>query len=392
LSKGILLTIRLFCNPDLMKRAVPYLAAAVGIAAMLWAAGGNTVTSTSDDFPCFYRAAQLVGTPALYRPGQYDFPGFEIPYMRLPVYAKILQPLTRLGYKRARNLWTGVMVAFMASAFWLWPLKRSDAIAPIAMLACAASPVLSSLGVGQDVAIVMLLVAVSARLLLTGRPSAAGLAASIIFAVKLTYLPAIALVFLVRSRRALAALVAGCLLQFGVSCRIQGGLAWLQDYARVIRDFADPVGLHMPTVYRVLGGGLPFFVAACAIYGCLLLMARGVPVEVALTAALPVAIVAAPHGYIYDFATAVPLFACVLSLDTWAGRAAILALTPLPYALLTNEKFERPVAAVLVLAVALACRQIWRTNRIFQPRRDAKKLCNSAVASAPSTPSTIPMR
>jgi hypothetical protein len=121
-------------------------------------------------------------------------------------------------------------------------------------------------------------------------------------------------------------------------------------------------------------------------------MARSVPIEIALTAALPVAIVAA-HGYIYDFATAVPLFAYVLSLDTWAGRAAILALTPLPYALLTNERFERPVAAILVLAVAVACRQVSSAaSRIVQPRRDAKKPCNMAVASAPSTPSTISIR
>jgi hypothetical protein len=209
LSKGILLTPLLFCNPDFMKHGLTYLAAAVGLAAMVWAAGGNTVTSASDDFPCFYRAAQLVGTPALYQAGQYDFPGFQIPYMRLPVYAKVFQPLARLTYQRARRVWTSLMVVFMASAFWLWPLKRSDAFAKIAMLVCAASPVLSCLGVGQDVGIVMLLAAVSARLLLAGRPTAAGLVASIIFAVKLTYLPAIALVFLVRSRRTLAALVAG---------------------------------------------------------------------------------------------------------------------------------------------------------------------------------------
>lgn len=255
-----------------------------------------------------------------------------------------------------------------------------------------ASPVLSSIGVGQDVAIVMLLVALSARLLLRGRPLAAGLAASIVFAVKLTYLPAIALVFLVRSRRALTALVAGCAVQFAISCGIQGGLGWLQDYAKVMRAFADPSGAHMPTVHTILGGGLLFFIAAAAIYGCLLRIARGVPVEVALTAALPVAIVAAPHGYIYDFASAVPLFAFVLSLDTWAGRVAILALTPLPYALLTNERFERPAAALLVLSVALACREVWSMSRNVQPRRDAKKPCNSAVASAPSTPSTISIR
>ncbi len=377
-----------------MKHGLTYLAAAVGLAAMAWAAAGNTVTSASDDFPCFYRAAQLAGTPALYQAGQYDFPGFRIPYMRLPVYAKLLQPLTRLGYKQARRVWTSLMVMIMASAFWLWPLKRSDAIGTMAMLACAASPVLSSLGVGQDVAVVMLLVAVSARLLLAGRPSAAGLIASIVFAVKLTYLPAIALVFLVRSRRALAALVAGCALQFGISCWIQGGLAWLQDYSKVMRAFADPLGgAHMPTIHTVLGGGLLFFIAACASYACLLRMSLRVPIEVALTAALPVAIIAAPHGYIYDFASAVPLFAYVLSFDTWAGRAAILALTPFPYVLLTNEKFERPVAAVLVLAVALACRQVSSTaSPAVQPRRDAKKRCNNAVASAPSTPSTISIR
>ena len=375
-----------------MKHGLTYLAAAVGLAAMVWAAAGNTVTPASDDFPCFYRAAQLVGTPALYQAGKYDFPGFQIPYMRLPVYAKVFQPLAHLSYRQARSVWTSLMVVIMASAFWLWPLKRSDAIAPIAMLACAASPVLSSLGVGQDVAVVMLLVAVSAHFLLAGRSSAAGLAASIVFAVKLTYLPAIALVFLVRSRRALAALVAGCALQFGISCWIQGGLGWLQDYAKVMRAFADPAGAHMPTIHTVLGGGLLFFIAACAIYGCLLRMALRVPIEVALTAALPVAIIATPHGYIYDFASAVPMFAYVLSLDTWAGRAAILALTPLPYVLLTNERFERPVAAILVFAVALACRQLWNTSLTVQPRRDAKKRCNSAVASAPSTPSTISIR
>jgi len=119
-------------------------------------------------------------------------------------------------------------------------------------------------------------------------------------------------------------------------------------------------------------------------------MAARVPVEVALTAALPVAIIAAPHGYIYDFASAVPLFVYVLSLDTWAGRAAILALTPLPYVLLTNQAFERPAAAILVLAVALACRQVWCMSA--QPRREAKKRCNSAVASAPITPSRISIR
>lgn len=207
---------------------------------------------------------------------------------------------------------------------------------------------------------------------------------------KLTYLPAIALVFLVRSRRALAALIAGCALQFGLSCGIQGGLGWLQDYAKVMRAFAEPAGAHMPTLHTVLGDGPLFFVAACAIFGCLLRMAARVPVEVALTAALPVAIIAAPHGYIYDFASAVPLFVYVLSLDTWAGRAAILALTPLPYVLLTNQAFERPAAAILVLAVALACRQVWCMSA--QPRREAKKRCNSAVASAPITPSRISIR
>jgi hypothetical protein len=381
-----------------MKHGLAYLAAAIGLAAMVWAARGHTVIPGADDFPCFYRAAQLVGTPGLYQVERYDFPEFQIPYMRLPVYAKVFQPLARLSYPQARTVWTGMMVVIMACAFWLWPLKPPAAIM---WLACAASPVLASLGVGQDVAIIMLLVAVSARLLAVGRASAAGLAASIVFAVKLTYLPAIAFVFLVRSRRALATLVAGCALQFGLSCWIQGGLGWLRNYARIMRAFADPSGAHMPVIHTVVGGGVVFLIAACTIYGCLLQMIRSVPIEVALTAALPVAIIAAPHGYIYDFACAVPLFAYVLSLDTWAGRLAIAALTPLPYVLLTNPTFERPAAAVLVLAVALACRQLWSMSQqgprlmqmlIPQALREAKKRCSSAVASAPSTPSTISIR
>ena len=193
---------------------------------------------------------------------------------------------------------------------------------------------------------------------------------------KLTYLPVIALVFLVRSRRALAALIAGCALQFAISCWIQGGVAWLQDYAKVMRAFRRrPIGAHMPTLHTVLGGGLLFYIAACAIYACLLRMAIRVPIEVALTAALPIAIIAAPHGYIYDFATAVPLFAYVLSLDTWAGRAAILPhLTPLPYVLLTSEKIRTPRRRDSgARSRCWPAAKLWNMSRNVQPRRDAEK-------------------
>ena len=266
-------------------------------------------------------------------------------FLRTPFYALLLRPLGALAYPRARLVWLGLMLAAFTLAAWLWPGPRLK----IAVAMCWALPVVFALALGQDIALMMLSVAVAARLWISGRPFAAGLVASLL-ALKITLLLPVALVFLVRSRRGFAGLAAGASAQFAVSLAIQGP-AWFPEYLAAVQSpLLDQVPARMPSV-RALVAGAPFAAAAAAIYGWLWRMARRVTPALALTAALPLGIVAAPHCYVYDMAAAVPLLAMAASTRTARGMLAIVALSPAPYLFMASANPSAAGAAILVAAV-----------------------------------------
>ena len=198
-----------------------------------------------DDFLPFYRAGRLVGTADLFTQTSYGAKGLM--FLRTPFYALLLRPLTGLDYPVARLIWIGLMIAALVLSIWLWPGPRVK----IAIAMCWACPVLFALALGQDIAMVLLTVAITARLWMSGRDFAAGLVASLL-ALKITFLLPVALVFLVRSRRGLCGLVAGALTQFAVSFAVQGP-AWIPEYLAALRSpLLDQVPARMPSVEALL--------------------------------------------------------------------------------------------------------------------------------------------
>jgi multidrug transporter EmrE-like cation transporter len=299
-----------------------------------------------DDFLPFYRAAGMLGSSDIF--AQTRFGAGGLMFLRTPFYAALLRPLSALPYPVAHAIWTGLMAAAFALAAWLWPGPRR----PIAIAMCWACPVAFALGMGQDIALMMLIFAVAGRLWLAEKELAAGLVASLI-ALKLTLLFPVGLVFLARSRRGFCGLLSGVAAQFALSFALQGP-GWIGEYIAVLRSpLLDQVPARMPCL-RALVSGVPFAAGAAAIYALLWKVARNGSLRDALTAVLPLGMIAAPHCYAYDAAAAVPLFAAAASLGSVRGILAVAALSPVPYVLMAGEH-PTPAGAALFIAAVIAC-------------------------------------
>lgn len=332
-------------NGNLRKRAAIAGICLLGLALMAIALHYRPSGPGLDDFLPIYRAGQLLGSPDLFAQNTFHAQGHM--YLRTPFYAWLLRPLGALDCAHARGVWMGLMVAAFALSAWLWPGPRWKTV--VAM--CWAFPVLSAIGVGQDTALMMLSLAVAARLWMGGREFAAGLVASVV-ACKISFLLPVGLVFLLRSRRGLGGLATGVAAQCAISLGIQG-TAWIPEYLAAVRSpWLDQFPARMPSV-RALLSGVPYVAAAVAIYGWLLWVVRRIAPEQALAVALPLAVVAAPHCYSYDMAVAVPLLAGVASTRTARGMLALAALTPVPYLFLALDN-PHPVGAAILVAAVLA--------------------------------------
>jgi len=298
-----------------------------------------------DDFLPFYRATHLIGDSDLFAQGRFGHAGLM--FLRTPFYAWLLRPLGALDYGVARAIWMILMAGALALSVVLWPGPRKR----IAIASCWAAPVLFAFAQGQDVALMMLALALTANLWTGGREFAAGLAASLL-ALKFTFLFPVALVFLARSRRGFYGLIVGTALQFGISFALQGP-AWIPEYLNALRSpTLDRVPMRMPSL-RALMPPIPFGVAAILVYAVIWRIARRGDLTQVFTIALPLGMIASPHCYAYDVVVAVPLFATVCSQSTLPGILATVALSPIPYMLMS---LDNPLALgpVLIVAAVLA--------------------------------------
>ena len=325
-----------------------------------------------DDFLPFYRASHLIGDPDIFSQGRFGHAG--VMFLRTPFYAWLLRPLGALDYPVARAIWLALMAGVLALAVAAWPGPRRR----IVIATCWAAPVLFAFSLGQDIALVMLFVALSARLWIGGRPFAAGLAASLL-ALKLTFLFPVALIFLARSRRGFCGLAVGTTVQIAISYALQGP-AWIPEYLAALQSpTLDHVPTRMPSL-RALLPPIPFAAAAVAVYAALWRIARRAELAHAFTVALPLALIASPHCYAYDVTVAVPLFATVISRTSLPGILVTVALCPIPYLLMSLDNPTGLGAALIVGAIlagvcALPPMNLWVDQAIAWglPRRDCAK-------------------
>jgi hypothetical protein len=329
---------------------------ALGLSLMALAVSRNVVDG--DDFRQFYRAATLAGG----HESVFAHPSFSpatnadsdfLPFNRIPFYAAALRPLAALSYPAARRVWLGIVVLAFAGCVWLFPLNRGR----FAVALSFSLPVVATLTLGQDIGLVLLIALAAARIWSKGREFLAGMTASLL-AIKLSFLPAVAVVFLAKSRRGTLGLALGVAVQLAISTAWEG-IGWPLDYLALLRKSAlwyDP--RRMPNIRALtVALSLPEWlwpVAAAVLLGWLFTVSRRLSVSHALILALPLGLIASPYGFLYDAVVLVPLLVSVFSFESWGGYMAAAALAPIPYLLsMSVNSAIAPLGAAIVVASAL---------------------------------------
>ncbi len=344
-----------------------------GLAIM--AAALATKSPTADDFPAFYTAAQHPG--AVYAATNSGSGGHFLPWLRIPSYAWILQPLGALPYGVARVVWLVTIAMALALFALLWRGERR----PVALALCWSFPVAFGFALGQDTGFVLAIAAAAILLWQRNRFFLAGLCVAIL-AFKITFLLALAIPFL-RSRRAALGIALGVAAQVGFSFAIEPG--WVAQYLAVLRSNAlDPEPLKMIGI-RGLASALPWPGIAYALGFAALMfwlwrIAADAPIVDGVAASLAIALIAAPHCYVYDGVLLIPLLAKFASLENWPGRAALFALSPLPFlAILLGTTRATALAggALLIFSTCVVLQHSVAIRRAEAPARQ-RRACPAA--------------
>ena len=328
-----------------------------------------------DDFPAFYTAAQHPG--AVYATTNSGIGGHFLPWLRIPSYAWILQPFGALPYGFARALWLVTIAGALALFALLWRGERR----PVALALCWSFPVAFGFALGQDTGFVLLIAAAAVLLWQRNRFFLAGLCVAML-AFKITFLFALAIPFL-RSRRAALGIALGVAAQLGLSFLIEP--RWVSHYLAVLRSGAlDPEPLKMISI-RSLASALPYPAIAYALgfAGLMFWLSRiamDAPIIDSVSSSLAIALIAAPHCYVYDGVLLIPLLARCASLETWPGRAALFGLSPLPFlAILLGTTRAIPLlgVALLIFCTCVVLRHSVVIRRGEAPARQ-QRVCPAA--------------
>ena len=336
-----------------------------GIAVNVWCAWNLFLPGAAgtgrNDFLGLYAGGQLAGTPGLYNPATVRAAEGRVsgetglPFPRLPYYALLLKPLTWMPYRTAYAVWEVVMLAALAAFAMLWP---HDDRAHAWMLCCWSVPAWVSLFNGQDVALLLLWVALAARLLKIGWAAAAG-AVLALCAAKYHLVVLVPLVVLAqrRWRMAAGAVAAGAVML--AASFLVAGVSWPGQYWAAMADPGIQQAVsRMPNLYALLRP-LPFglemdWAAAVLVAATVFLAARRAsgfagPLALALVGSLLVS----PHTYLADCALLLPALIIATGTGVRGGKrlSAIALASPVPWFLLQLPVPLPTVTRLLMVAL-----------------------------------------
>ena len=270
-----------------------------------------------NDFLAIYAGAKLAFTDQLYNPDavrqvQVDAAGATgeiLRFSRLPGYAMLLSPFRLLPYLPAYAVWQLMNLAAVIGAVALWPYRRSTYASVLSVWL----PLYIAFAGGQDVAFILLGLAAFFRVLESKRFGWAGFALGICL-IKFHLIWGVALVLL---RHRLFRTVMG-LAAAGALFVLPGfvvNLDWPLEYYSSIVAWRVEVPKTTYTLFPLVGWiGLP--VAA----GFVWLAAMRFTLPAAACAAVALAILVSPNGYIADYTLMAPLVALIV--QSRSGPAA----------------------------------------------------------------------
>jgi len=369
-SFGYFMSARLFSRPLAVVLCLTGLAVncvIVGPAAFRTAFQGR------NDFRQFYIGGKLAGSGSFYNANRieqaqreaFGYSNQHLTPVRLPFYYSLLSPLARLPYRLALLLWTATTTLAAIFFVGLYPgVRRPE----FAIACCWSLPLVFSIAIGQDVSLVLLILAVMLRVLYGGKPALAGLILSLC-AIKFNLFLLLPLLFVgKREWRLAAGFSIGTILLLTVS--FIAGPGWPGSYIALILDPAvDPNSTLMPNLHAAVahipGKEFVEFFLSLTVIAMVWRIARRARFDVALAATLLGSILLTRHVYLQDCAVLVGSLVTVFEQSTNAlvRNAALLLLLPFVYLFIFFRNGAAVAALFLLLLVAMRLAKIRRGVR-----------------------------
>lgn len=262
-----------------------------------------------NDFLAIYAGAKLAFTDQLYNPeavrqAQIDAAGATgeiLRFSRLPGYAMALAPLSLLPYLPAYAAWQLLNLGALIGAVALWPYRRST----FASVLSVWLPLYIAFAGGQDVSLILLGMAAFFRVIESGRLGWAGMALGICL-IKFHFIWVVGLVLLrQRLYRAIPGLAAAAALFVLPGFVVNPD--WPLEYYSAIVAWRVAVPKTTYTLFPLIGwAGLA--VAAALAW----IAAPRFPLPVAACAAVALAVMVSPNGYVADYTLMAPLAALMI--------------------------------------------------------------------------------
>jgi Glycosyltransferase family 87 len=315
-----------------------------------------------NDFLGIYTGARLVGSPEQFNADAYireqvratGWATLSVLYTRLPAFAVVLRPLGKLEYLHAYVLWQVLSLSSFAAFLIIWPFRDR---ALLLFAACWSLPLFADLIQGQDIAFLLLILAIVWQLV----PRACFLAGAVLGLATLKFhLFLLVPAFLIAQRR--WCVLAGASLTGGVVlavCFATAGANWMPEYARfVLQERTNPGVRAMPNLHGLLEG-LPHDLAwetavALVVALAVVWVARRTSFSIGLSTALVGSLLTSHHTYLFD---ALLLLPALLTLAAEVPRVSvrllcILLLSPLPFLVVPKVPLAGPAPLLLIALLA----------------------------------------
>lgn len=355
----------------------------VGAALMAWVAWNLFVPGAGlgrNDFIMLYTGGRLAGSSALYEPAavietqsrELGFYGKTLMFNRLPYVALLMWPLGQLPYSIAYACWEVCSLIALAGSVLVWDRKQR---LTMCFVMCWSLPVFVGLFNGQDVAFLLLYLAIVFWCVRAGKEFLGGLALSLCAAKFHFFLLApLVLVGQKRWRLVLGLALGGCVL--AALSFLAAGPDWPDRYWSLIGNPAIDASVeHMPS-FRALflrypGRGWLELAASAVVAGSIWLIAvRTRRFEAAMAAAVAAGILTGHHAYVHDCALLAPaLVSGWESQDRLVRHVSLALASPVPYFLLQLPPPCPALTIGLIVVLVLAMlRDALARGRPSEPR------------------------
>jgi hypothetical protein len=353
-----------------------------------------------NDFLGIYAGGRLAGTPeqfstASYLREQANATGWTAPailYTRLPAFGVAVRPLGALPYRTAYLAWQAMSLAAFATFILIW--KTPD-LGLLLFAACWSFPLFANFANGQDIAFLLLFLAIAWRWH-ASRPFLAGLALGM--CTMKFHLFLLLPVLLVAQRRwrmlAGASAMAGVVLAV---CFASAGASWPVEYAKfILQSQTNPNVRGMPNL-RGLVDGLPHSTGWEIGIGVVIAVGVGWLAAhsgfgAGMSAALVGSILLSHHAYAADLLILLPALLTILEGAAWMSTRVIcvLLLSPFPFFVTPAVPLAGPVPLLLtgllgalVVSRSRGYETILSTSAGSAPRTERQGMPPSKVATRP---------